>query len=85
MVPPDIAGVWRLPDGELTLEQDLQLVFGTFETSGLTVPIEGGRLRGDEIRFAANGVAYEGRIKGDTMEGIAKGRVTRAWSAIRVP
>ena len=85
IVPPDVAGVWRLPDAELTFEQDLQLVFGTFETGGLAARIEGGRLSGNEIRFKVNDVAYAGRIKGDTIEGVAKGRVTRNWSATRVP
>jgi SAM-dependent methyltransferase len=85
VVPADIAGVWRLPDAELTLEQDVQLVFGTFETNGFAVRIEGGRLNGNAIRFTVNSVAYEGRVKGDTMEGIATGRMTRAWGASRVP
>jgi SAM-dependent methyltransferase len=85
VVPADVAGVWRWPDGELTLEQDLQLVFGTYETSGLAVRIEGGRLRGDEIRFAVNGVVYEGRVENDTMTGIARSRSTHEWRATRAP
>jgi SAM-dependent methyltransferase len=85
IVPAPVAGVWRLPDAELTLEQDLQLVFGTYETAGISVRIEGGRLHGNDIGFTVNGVAYEGRVQGDTMEGIAKGRSTHAWKATRVP
>ncbi|MCE9640596.1 MAG: class I SAM-dependent methyltransferase [Betaproteobacteria bacterium] len=85
VVPAEVAGAWRLPDAELTLEQDMQLVFGTYETSGIAVRLEGGRLNGNEIRFTLNGVAYEGRITGDRMEGIAKGRTTHTWSATRVP
>jgi SAM-dependent methyltransferase len=85
VVPPDVAGVWRLPDAKLTLEQDLQLVFGDYETGGLSVRIEGGRLHGNTIDFTVNGVAYEGRVNGDTMEGIAKGRATHAWKATREP
>jgi SAM-dependent methyltransferase len=84
-VPVDVAGTWRLPDGELTLEQDLQLVFGTFDVGGISVRIEHGRLRGDLISFTLNGVAYSGRVTGDAMEGVAKGRTTRAWNAVRVP
>jgi hypothetical protein len=84
-VPIDVAGTWRLPDGELTLEQDLQLVFGTFDVGGISVRIDGGRLRGDRIGFTLNGVAYSGRVTGDAMEGVAKGRITRAWNAVRVP
>ncbi len=84
VVPANVAGVWRMTDAELTLEQDLQLVFGDFTTGGISVRIEGGRMHGNDIRFMVNDVAYEGRVDGDTMAGIAKGRVTRAWSATRV-
>jgi SAM-dependent methyltransferase len=84
-VPARVAGVWRLPDAELTLEQDLQVVFGTYETAGLSVRIEGGRLHGSDIGFTVNGVFYEGRVNGDTMEGIAKGRAIHAWKATRIP
>ena len=85
VVPADIAGIWRMPDAELTLEQDLQLVFGTFETGGIAMRIDGGRLNGNQIRFRVNDVAYEGRIKGNTIDGVANGRVTRNWSATRAP
>lgn len=85
VVPADVAGVWRLPDGELALEQDLQVVFGSYETSGIAVRLESGRLRGNEIRFTINGVIYEGRVSGDTMQGVARGRITREWRATRVP
>jgi hypothetical protein len=49
------------------------------------VRIEGGRLAGNDIRFTVNGVAYEGRVDGDVMEGVAKGRLTREWRATRAP
>jgi SAM-dependent methyltransferase len=85
VVPTDIGGVWRLSDAQLTLEQDLQLVFGDYETAGIGVRIEGGRLHGNNINFTVNGVVYEGRVNGNTMEGVATGRTTHAWKATRVP
>jgi SAM-dependent methyltransferase len=85
VVPPDVAGVWRLPDAQLTLEQDLQVVFGNYETAGIGVRVESGRLHGNDIHFTVNGVAYEGRVNGDTMEGVAKGRTTHVWKATRAP
>jgi SAM-dependent methyltransferase len=84
-VPAPVAGVWRTADAELTLEQDLQLIFGNYETAGIGVRIEGGRLHGNTIQFTVNDVVYEGLVNGDTMEGIAKGRTTHAWKATRVP
>ena len=84
IVPAKVAGSWRLPEGELTLEQEYQLISGTFEIGGISVPVESGRLRGEEIQFTVNGVDYTGRVNGDTMEGVAKGRITRTWTATRL-
>ncbi|MEK7878138.1 MAG: methyltransferase domain-containing protein [Pseudomonadota bacterium] len=85
VVPAKVAGTWRLPEGELTLRQDLQFVSGSFELDGIGLPVENGWLRGNEISFTLNGVAYSGRVNGDTMEGTAKGRLTREWNAVRLP
>ena len=74
-------GTWRLPDGELTLDQQFQNVWGTYEQNGISLPVENGLLRGDEITFSVNKVEYWGRVSGDAIEGVAKGRETRAWRA----
>ncbi len=85
VVPAKVAGSWRMPEGDLTLVQDFQRLTGTFDIDGISVPIENGRLNGAEIRFSVNYVEYAGRIDGDTMEGIAKGRTTStAWRGTRV-
>ena len=83
IVPARIGGTWRMPQGELTLEQSFQTVWGTYHSSGITVPVENGRLRGDEIRFTVNGVNYTGRVSGEKMEGTAAGRSVGAWTAVR--
>ena len=84
VVPAKAAGAWRMPEGDLVLEQDFQRLSGTFEIGGARVPIQNGRLNGAEIRFSVNGVEYAGRIDGDTMEGIAKGGTTStAWRGTR--
>jgi len=86
VVPARVAGSWRLRDGEwLLLEQSYQTFSGVFELDGVQVPIAGGRLLGNEISFTVNGVAYTGRVNGDAMEGVAKGRQTRAWRATLTP
>jgi SAM-dependent methyltransferase len=84
IVPAKAAGAWRMPEGELMLDQAFQYVWGTYETDGISLQVEEGRLRGDEITFTVNKVEYTGRTKGDTMEGVAKGRQTRAWRATLV-
>ena len=82
VVPAQVAGSWRLADGEwLLLEQHYQKIYGAYQIDNVAVSIENGRLRGEEISFTVNNVAYTGRINGHTMSGAAKGRVTREWHA----
>jgi len=83
VVPAKVAGSWRVPEGVLTLYQDYQYVTGTYEANGISLAVENGRLRGEEIRFTVNGVAYTARVTGDAMEGEARGRATNPWSARR--
>ena len=84
IVPANVEGRWRLPDGELTLEQSYQKVTGTRELDGIYLPVENGVLRGNEIHFTVNSVEYTGRVNGNAMEGAANGRVPFTWTAKRV-
>lgn len=81
IVPAPVAGAWRLPDGDLILNQEYQYVWGSYETNGISLRVEDGRLRGDAISFTVNRVEYTGRVRGDTMEGMAKGMATLPWRA----
>ena len=83
IVPPHVEGTWRLPQGDLTLTQAFQNIAGTYEIAGITLPVENGHLRGNEIHFTVNAVEYSGRVNGDSMDGVAKGQTTRPWSARR--
>jgi hypothetical protein len=83
IVPAKVTGTWRLAQGELTLDQYFQNVSGTYQTGGASVPVSG-LLRGEEIVFSINSVEYSGRVRGDSMEGVAQGRTTTNWKASRV-
>ena len=83
IVPAKVAGTWRLQQGELTLEQAFQRISGTYDAHGIRLPIENGLLRGNEIHFTVNAVHYSGRVSGDAIEGVAKGRTTSTWTARR--
>ena len=83
IVPAKVAGDWQLPQGELTLRQSYQMVEGTLKVGDRSVPIVNGRLRGDQIRFNADGTEYSGRVSGDSIEGTLKGAAAGAWSAAR--
>ncbi len=85
IVPAKVEGAWRLQQGELTLRQNFQMVFGTLRSTAASIPITDGRLKGDQISFTAAGTLYTGRVKGDAMEGSFKsGNETGNWSATRI-
>jgi SAM-dependent methyltransferase len=84
IVPAKAEGTWKLPQGELTLNQNFQMVSGTLRSGGNATPIMNGRLRGDQISFIAGGAQYTGRVSGNAIEGTVKsGGTNGKWSATR--
>jgi hypothetical protein len=85
IIPAKVHGKWRTGDGELSLSQKYQMVSGTLMSgSGGTVPVQG-RLRGDRITLTAGQTQYEGRVRGETIEGSAKsGSSSSAFKATRL-
>jgi hypothetical protein len=83
IVPAKVEGSWRLGKGQLTLKQNYQMVTGTFETGGKSVPVEG-KLRGADLTFTAGGTPYAGHVNGDTIEGTTKnGAAETNWKATK--
>ncbi len=84
IVPAKVAGRWRTPTGDLTLEQKYQTVSGTLKTKSGTAKITQGKLHGDQITFTAGNAQYAGRVNGGKIEGTAKsgGKETN-WQATR--
>lgn len=100
IVPANAAGAWhwQLPangipiEYELGLTQTFQMLEGRASLGGRPGRTEGGRVRGDEIRFIlaadAGGRAvrqeYAGRLEGDTITGKVKTAVgEQDWKATR--
>jgi SAM-dependent methyltransferase len=84
IVPAKVQGTWKLQQGELTLNQEFQVVSGTLkngrESSGLT----GGRMKGNEISFTIKGTEYTGIVNGNTISGTMKsGGTTSKWNATK--
>lgn len=78
VVPAKVAGTWKLPQGELVLEQKFQMLSGTLKSGNSALPIGNGRMNGDRIVFLAGGVEYSGKVSGDTIEGVLQAtRVTK--------
>ncbi len=67
IVPARVAGTHSVPQGELTLEQQYQMLTGTLRTDGKTVPVRG-KVRGEEVVLVAGGHRYRGRVNGGTLE-----------------
>jgi SAM-dependent methyltransferase len=80
IVPAQVAGSWLLPQGELTLRQEYQMVSGTLAGA----PIAEGRLRGEAIEFRVGAARYRGQVNGDRMEGtVSGGGPQTTWMATR--
>lgn len=84
LVPANVAGRWRLPAGELTLEQKAQTVQGTLTSDGQSLQLEEGRLSGSKLTFAVNGTKYTCEIDGNTMRGTAGDAASSTFSAQRI-
>ncbi len=85
IVPAKVAGTWRLPQGELTLNQTFQMLSGTLVSGDSQLPVANGRLRGDQITFNVAGAEYTGRANGNALDGtVTSGGSRSNWSAIRL-
>jgi len=84
IVPAKAGGAWQLPQGELALKQEFQMLSGMLKSGSNTTPITNGRLLGDQITFSAGGAEYTGRVSGNAMEGSVKsGASSGKWKATR--
>jgi hypothetical protein len=84
IVPAKVGGIWKLPQGELTLKQTFQMVSGTLKTGNNSTQISNGKLHGDQISFTAGGAQYNGRVNGNAMQGTVKsGGSNDTWNATR--
>jgi precorrin-6B methylase 2 len=72
IVPAKIAGTWKLPQGELTLTQNFQMVTGTMKyADGKSVSVNG-RLRGNDLTLSGDNQEFTGRVNGNSFQGTAR-------------
>jgi precorrin-6B methylase 2 len=67
IVPAKAAGTHKIPQGELVLKQEFQMLSGTLRTQGKTFAVKG-KVNGEELSFTANGREYRGRMNGKQLE-----------------
>ena len=66
IVPAKAAGTYKIPQGELTLRQEYQMLSGTLKSEGKTLPVEG-KMHGTDLAFTAGGKQYHGALKGKSI------------------
>ena len=67
IVPAQVAGSYKLPEGEVALKQTYQMLSGTMRAGGKTFALKG-KVNGEEISFSAGGKQYKGRLNGKQLE-----------------
>ena len=83
IVPAKVGGSWQFGGGKLTLNQKYQMLSGSMEVGGGSVPVSG-KMRGDQISIKAGSAEYTGKVNGKTIEGTVKnGAQTSKWVATR--
>jgi SAM-dependent methyltransferase len=84
VVPAKVQGTWKLPDGEIRLEQRHQMLSGSVKSSTATATISAGKVLGNEISFTAGGSQYSGKLNGNVLEGVIKnGSIETQFKASR--
>jgi hypothetical protein len=81
IVPAKVEGTWKLPEGDLRLEQTYQTLLGTLRTGNSTMNVTDGKVIGETISFVAGDTRYIGRVNGNAIEGIS--RTSIPWRATR--
>jgi SAM-dependent methyltransferase len=72
IVPANVQGTWKLPQGDLTLDQKYQIVSGNLKTTGNSAAVTEGKLSGEQIAFKVGNTQYSGKVVGDSIEGVAR-------------
>src|SRR5262245_38696742 len=67
IVPAKVAGSYKIPQGDLVLKQEFQMLSGTLRGNGKTVPVQG-KVRGEQITFTAGGKEYKGKLNGKQLQ-----------------
>ena len=67
VVPAKVAGNYTVPQGEVMLKQEFQMLSGSLRTEGKTYALQG-KVTGEDVVFMAGGKRYAGRLNGKTLE-----------------
>jgi Methyltransferase domain len=82
IVPAKVEGTWQMGEPVLELWQTHQILSGRLRSGNVVAPVKG-RLKGNAIAFTAADTEYAGELKGEVIEGTARGPAQTAWRAVR--
>jgi precorrin-6B methylase 2 len=66
IVPAKMAGKWKLPNGEITVNQEFQKITGSLVSGGKTIQFAG-KITGDTFKFSSDNIEYTGEIHGNSL------------------
>ena len=84
IVPANVGGQWRLPQGVLQLQQKFQFLTGNLSSGNSVTPIADGRVEGNRIRFRIGDALYTCELVGNTLQGTVAGSQNGQWMAQQV-
>jgi hypothetical protein len=84
IVPAKLQGRWKMPDGELALQQTYQTLSGTMKIGKTSSPIKDGKITGQQVALSVGNTTYTGLVNGNTIEGVSKSAAGETkWRATR--
>jgi len=83
IVPAKVDGKWKFQQGELSINQEFQMIYGRYKAGNETSDITSGRLKGDTITFSMGGKKYTGLVnEKKSMKGTVNyGTTKKDWYA----
>jgi SAM-dependent methyltransferase len=84
IVPAKVEGLWKLPQADLLLKQNFQMLTGEFKRGNTVIPIIDGRMDGNRIHFRVGDTLYDGQLVGNILQGTFADRQNgTTWEARR--
>jgi SAM-dependent methyltransferase len=84
IVPAKVQGKWKMPHGEIVLEQKYQMLSGAVNVGNVSTAITDGKMTGDRIAFTAGSARYSGRVTGARIDGAVNSPAGESkWQATR--
>jgi SAM-dependent methyltransferase len=83
IVPAKVEGLWRLPEGDLQLQQTFQSLTGALKRGNDSTPIDDGRIDGNRVYFRIGDTRYTGELAGNALQGTFSGKQNGNWLARR--